>query len=220
MENSYNINKQNKVKRGAKRATYDKQKINEILDSTFLGFVGFSAHETAMTLPMAYGRIDDKIYLHGALNNSMLLNLIEHGKASMTVMHLDGLVLARSGLHHSVNYRSVCVFGSVKKIEDEILKTKALKSVINHMVPNRWDSLRMIKEKEVKATLVVELTIESASAKIREHGVVDEKTDLDLPVWAGVIPIKQVVLPPENDALLPDSVQIPEHVLNYYEKHK
>ncbi len=217
---TYNTTELNKVKRGANRAVYDVEQINSILDVGFIGYVGYVYHGKAITIPMAYGRIDNKIYLHGSRKNRMLLALLEQGEASITVMHLDGLVLARSGFHHSVNYRSVTLFTDVKKIDDPVLKESALKCVVDQMIPERWESLRPMNEKEFNGTLVVEMTINTASAKVRGEGVLDEKSDLELPIWAGVVPIKQVAEYPISDNLLDKNVQIPQHVLAYYEQHK
>lgn len=210
----------NTVKRGKNRASYDVEKINTIIDAGFIGHVSFMANNKAMSLPMAYARIENKIYLHGSQKNRMLTNLIDTKEMSMTIMHLDGLVLARSGLHHSVNYRSTTLFGTTKLIIDNSKKRIILKQVIEQMIPNRWDSLRPIKDTEIDRTLVVEMTIETASAKIRETDVKDEKADESLPIWAGIVPLKQVAEFPINDSLLEDFVKIPEHVLEYYEKHK
>jgi len=212
---SYTKEKLNKVIRGSNRATYDKEQINRILDAGFIGFVSYVFNETAISIPMAYSRIGDKIYLHGSLKNRMLRAALDADQMSMTIMHLDALVLARSGLHHSVNYRSATLFGKLKIIENRELKIEILESIINFMVPDRWDSLRPINEKEIKSTLVVEMTIESASAKIRDEGVNDEKEDYKTDVWAGLVPIKQVVGQPIRDELLPDHVQTPAHILNY-----
>lgn len=210
----------NKVKRGANRATYEKEKINRILDAGFIGYVSYIFNGKAISLPMAYGRENEKIYLHGSHKNRMLLSLLESGDVSMTVMHLDALVLARSGLHHSVNYRSATVFGNVVKIEDAKKKEAALKCVVDHMMVGRWDGIRPMLKKELNGTLVVEMTIETGSAKIRDVGVIDEKKDLTLPIWAGILPIKQVAEFPVSDELLPENVEVPEHVIDYYEKNK
>ena len=107
-------------------------------------------------------------------------------------MHLDALVLARSGLHHSVNYRSAVLFGKPTRIEDLQMKERALKCVVDHMIKGRWEELRPISQKELKATLVIEMEITSASAKIRDVGVSDEKSDEKLPIWAGLVPLKPV----------------------------
>jgi len=210
----------NTVCRGAVRATYEVDKVNAILDAGFVGYVSYVFEEKAISLPMAYGRLDDKIYLHGSLKNRMLLSLLEGKEASMTVMHLDALVLARSGLHHSVNYRSATLFGSLIKITDPLEKERALKCVVDHMMEGRWEGIRPILKKELDGTLVVEMTIQSASAKIRDVGVKDEKSDMDLPIWAGLLPLKQIAEFPESDVLLPEGVEVPEHVLKYYERNK
>jgi len=216
----YSKSKLNRVKRGHNRATYDVEKINTILDAGFIGYVSYIYEGSAITLPMAYGRKDDKIYLHGSQANRMLLALLEATKMSMTVMHLDALVLARSGLHHSVNYRSATVFGSVKKLEDTTQKNAALFCFMEHMMKGRWDGIRPMHQKELDRTLVVEMTIETASAKIRDVGVGDEPEDYDLDVWAGLVPLKQVAEYPIADKGLPEKMKIPKHVLEYYKQHK
>lgn len=210
----------NKVRRGAIRATYEVEKVNAILDAGFVGHVSYIFEGRAISLPMAYGRSDDKIYLHGSLKNRMLLSLLQGKEASMTVMHLDALVLARSGLHHSVNYRSATVFGSVAKVEDPKQKERALKCVVDHMMEGRWEGIRPMSKKELDGTLVVEMTVTKASAKIRDVGVKDEKKDMDLPIWAGLLPLRQIAEVPENDALLPKGVEVPDHVMTYYVKNR
>ncbi len=210
----------NHIKRGAIRATYDVEKINSILDAGFIGFVSYVYEERAISLPMAYGRNGDKIYLHGSNGNRMLLNLLEAKKMSMSVMHLDALVLARSGLHHSVNYRSATLFGTVKKIQNPTEKEAALHCFMEQMMKGRWDGIRPMLPKELNRTLVVEMTIETASAKIRDVGVQDESEDYSLPVWAGLVPLKQVAEYPVPDDKLPDDIEIPSHVLAYYDGHK
>lgn len=210
----------NKVTRGAKRATYNATTIHTILDDNFIGFVAYNYESQALCIPMAYGRIDDTIYLHGSLKNRMLLSLLDNKTASMTVLHLDGLVLARSAFHHSVNYRSATLFGNVTKVTDPDEKKTALKCIVNHMIPNRWNTLRPMSDKEFNATLVVALKIKTASAKVRAEGVIDEVDDLSLPVWAGIVPLKQIAETPISDAHLDDTIEIPEHVLRYYREHK
>lgn len=217
---TYQKTELNKVTRGSNRAVYDVEQINSILDAGFIGFIAYNYHNKAITIPMAYCRIDNKIYLHGSRKNRMLLALLENKDASITVMHLDGLVLARSAFHHSVNYRSVTIFGNVTQINEPVKKEAVLKQIVNHMVPNRWNSLRPMNDKEFNGTLVVELEIETASAKVRAEGAIDDKSDMQLPIWAGIVPIKQVAEYPKSDKHLSDDVAIPEHVLEYYEKNK
>ncbi len=216
----YVQSKLNRIKRGQNRATYDVKKINAILDAGFIGYVSYVYEGSAIALPMAYGRKDDKIYLHGSQGNRMFKALQEAPKASMTVMHLDALVLARSGLHHSVNYRSATLFGSVRKVEDNQGKESALFIFMEHMMKGRWDDIRPIYPKELDRTLVVEMTVETASAKIRDVGIEDEAEDYALNIWAGIVPIRQVAAYPIPDEGLPQQMDIPRHVLNYYEEYK
>lgn len=215
----YPKSKLNTVKRGKNRASYDVEKINGILDAGFIGYVSYVYEGRAITLPMAYGRRGNKIYLHGSQGNRMLKALLSVKGMSMTVMHLDALVLARSGLHHSVNYRSVTLFGAAKNIEDDRQKSEALKCFMDHMMPGRWDAVRPMHQKELDRTLVVEMTIETASAKVRDVGVADEPEDYNLDIWAGLIPLKQVAEYPVADEGKPQRMDIPNHVLAYYEKN-
>ncbi|MCG1036420.1 pyridoxamine 5'-phosphate oxidase family protein [Polaribacter sargassicola] len=217
---TYQKSKLNRVKRGQNRATYDVEKINAILDAGFLCYVGYIYDGKPITIPMAYARKDDKIYIHGSTANRMLLAILESGETSITVMHLDGLVLARSGFHHSVNYRSVTLFGSLKKIENDTDKTTILERIVNQMVPNQWSSLRPMHQKELDRTLVVEFTIETASAKVRDVGVNDEPEDYNCDVWAGIVPIKQVAEYPIADEGKPKNMEIPKHILDYYKANK
>lgn len=217
---AYPKSKLNRVKRGQNRATYDVEKINGILDAGFIGYVSYVFEGRALSLPMAYGRKDDKIYLHGSQGNRMLLALLEAQEMSMTIMHLDALVLARSGLHHSVNYRSATLFGKAKKLENDSEKEEALKCFMEQMMKGRWDGIRPMHRLELNRTLVLEMTIETASAKIRDVGVGDEPEDYDLDVWAGLVPLKQIAEFPIADEGLPQKMDIPKHVLDYFENHK
>lgn len=216
----YKITDLNKVKRGPNRATYDIETINTIIDAGFIAHVSYIYQGKAISIPMAYVRLEDKIYIHGSLKNRMLLAILEAKEASLTIMHLDGLVLARSGFHHSVNYRSATIFGSVKAMEDQEQKTAILKAIVDQMIPDRWDSLRPMTEKERNATLVLEVSMDTAAAKVRDVGVADEKSDEALPIWAGIMPIKQVAFPPISDELLSDDVEVPKHIQDYYTKNK
>ena len=210
----------NRVKRGHQRASYDKSKINAILDAGFIGYVSYIYNDNAITLPMAYGRKEDKIYLHGSQANRMLMSLIAASKMSMTVMHLDALVLARSGLHHSVNYRSASLFGSVKNVVNAIEKEAALKCFMEHMMKGRWDGIRPMHPEELDRTMVVEMTIQTASAKIRDVGINDEPEDYELDVWAGLVPIRQIAELPIADQGKPQKMEVPQHVMDYYQSNQ
>ncbi len=216
----YSVSELNKVVRGPKRATYNVNTINAILDDAFLCHVGYVFKNQAIVIPTAYARKDDKIYIHGSLKNRMMLALLEAGEASISVTHLDGLVLARSAFHHSANYRSVTIFGKVRKVEDPDEKMNALAYILNHMVPGHWDNVRHPNDKEFNATLVLEVTIETASAKVRAEGVIDEKEDHDKPIWAGVVPIKQVAYNALSDSDLPKGIEVPDAVKRYVEQNK
>ncbi len=216
----YPKSKINRIKRGANRATYDVSTINTILDANFIGYVGYIFEGKAITIPMAYGRMDNKIILHGSNANRMLTTLLKAGTMSITVMHLDALVLARSGFHHSVNYRSATLFGSVKKIEEKEAKNAALFCFMEHMMKGRWNGIREMNQQEFDRTLTIEMTIETASAKVRDVGVADEPDDYNLDVWAGLVPIKQVAEYPIPDKGKPQQMEIPKHVLDYYEANK
>jgi len=203
----------NKVIRGSNRATYDMSTIYEILDDAFLCHVGYVYDHKAVVIPTAYGRMGNSIYIHGSLKNRMMLSLLAAGAVSLSVTHLDGLVLARSAFHHSANYRSVNIFGTVERVEDPKEKMDALACILNHMVEGHWDNVRQPNAKEFKSTLVMRIDIDSASSKIRAEGVNDEKEDYQLPIWAGVVPIKQIALDPITDdgsggIEIPDAVKV------------
>lgn len=211
----YQINNHNKVKRGANRASYDKAIVNEILKASFLCHVAYVWEGRPIIIPTAYGNEKDTIYIHGAIANRMMKGLVKEGKASLTVTHLDGLVLARSGFNHSANYRSVAVFGDVKVIEEQVTKLHALKVIMDQMLPGRWEECRQPNEKEMKATLVLEIKIEYASAKIRTGGPVDDEEDYALDLWAGHLPIEQRFLPAINDSLLKAGIPQPPSVKKF-----
>ena len=212
---SYEQNTYNKVKRGANRAAYDHETVYQILDDAFLCHLAYVWEGRPIVIPTAYGREGETIYIHGAVANRMIKGLIDAGKASMTVTHLDGLVLARSGFHHSANYRSVAVFGKVKKMESPEEKTHALKVIMDHMLPGRWEECREPSDKELKGTLVAAIEIEFASAKIRAGGPIDDKEDYSSPYWAGQIPISLESHAAISDELLQKPIPIPNSVINH-----
>ena len=174
----------------------------------------------AIVIPTAYGRKEDKLYIHGSLKNRMMLSLLEAGEASVSVTHLDGLVLARSAFHHSANYRSVNVFGRVRKLEDPEEKMAALACILNHMVDGHWDHVRQPNKKEFNATLVLEISMDHASAKVRAEGVNDEPEDHNSSIWAGVVPIRQVAFDAISDELLQPGINIPDTVNRFVQQNK
>ncbi len=208
---TYPIDERNKVKRIPKRGHYDKKTVYEILDAAFLCHLGFTHHDQPFVIPTSYGREGDKIYLHGATTSRMMINLEKGLPVCLTVTHLDGLVLARSAFHHSMNYRSVACFGTAYKIEGEE-KLHALKVISDQILKDRWKESRQPLPKELKATTVLCFTIDQASAKIRTGPPGDDKPDYALPIWAGVVPCTQVWGTPEADPLLADGIEMGKSV--------
>ena len=207
----------NKVRRLPKRGHYDKKTIYSILDDGFLCHIGFVADGQPFVIPTSYGRDGDKIYVHGSSKSRMLMNAEKGIPLCLTVTHMDGLVLARSSFHHSMNYRSVVVFGTAHPVEGKE-KENALLIISENILKGRWEEARKPNEKELKATSVLCLNIDSASAKIRTGPPGDEKEDYDLDVWAGVIPFSQHMGAPIVDPLLKDGIPVPESVKNLLEK--
>ncbi len=202
----------NKVVRGPNRANYDKNKIYEIVDSHFLCHMGYIYEGTAISIPTGYGREGDVIYLHGSTKNRALNTVLQQEKVSLTVTHMDGIVLARSVFHHSFNYRSVVVFGKPRLLTDWDERMHALKVITDHIIKGRWQEARIPNEKEMKATMVLAVEITDASAKIRAEGANDEPGDMELDVWAGVLPLQTTASAPlRNEDCKPD-LSVPDSV--------
>jgi len=204
-----------KVKRLPKRAAYDRETIYKILDEAFVCHVGFMANEKPFVIPTGYARLDDNLLIHGSAASRMMRNLSEGIEVCVTVTLIDGLVLARSAFHHSMNYRSVVIFGRAKLIGDEQEKFDALRAFTEHIAPRRWADIRPPTEKELKATTVLSLPIEEASAKIRTGNPVDDAEDYNLDVWAGVIPVELKAGKPIDDRQLKSGISVPEYVSGY-----
>ena len=204
-----------KVNRVPKRAVYNKETIYKILDETFICQVAFKIDEQVFIIPTAYGRKGDKIFIHGS-NKSRMLNSIKSGvDICINVTLIDGIVAARSIFHHSINYRSVIIFGKGKEIIEPDDKKRALRIITEHIIPGRWDDARQPNEKELEITSVFEFKIDEASAKIRTGPPADEKEDYNLNVWAGVIPLKTVIENPIRDEKLNEDISIPDYIKNY-----
>ena len=204
-----------KVNRVPKRAVYNKETIYKILDETFICQVAFKIDEQVFIIPTAYGRKGDKIFIHGS-NKSRMLNSIKSGvDICINVTLIDGIVAARSIFHHSINYRSVIIFGKGKEIIEPDDKKRALRIIIEHIIPGRWDDARQPNEKELEITSVFEFKIDEASAKIRTGPPADEKEDYNLNVWAGVIPLKTVIENSIRDEKLNEDISIPDYIKNY-----
>ncbi len=166
-------------------------------------------------IPINFARHGDSIVLHGALDSRLLKHIAAGNEVCVEVALVDGLVLARSVFHHSVNYRSVVLFGHGRVVDDPQEKLAALEAVTDHLIPGRWQEARLPNSKELNATLVVAIDIEDASAKVRSGGAVDDEADYDLPVWAGVLPLQEIPLAPERDERLPKDIPLPGYVARY-----
>jgi nitroimidazol reductase NimA-like FMN-containing flavoprotein (pyridoxamine 5'-phosphate oxidase superfamily) len=203
------------VKRRAQRGVYDHATVEAILDEGLVCHVGFVVEGQPYVLPTIYARVGDRLYLHGSAASRMLRTLGDGVEACVTVTLLDGLVLARSAFHHSMNYRSVVVLGTARPVVDRDDKRRALQAIVDHVVPERWSGVREPNEQEIKATTVLELPLAEASAKVRSGGPLDDEADYALPVWAGQLPLELVPALPIPDERLPAGVPIPQSVTAY-----
>ena len=198
-----------KVKRAPKRGHYDQKTIYKILDDDFICQVGFVYNGYPVVIPTIYGRKDNFVYFHGASVSRMLVTMEEGIPISINITQTDGIVMARSAFHHSLNYHSVTVFGQAELVTDPIERMEALKIVSDQIIPGRWEEARLPNVKELKATKVLKLDIGEASAKIRTGPPSDEKADYELDIWAGVIPIEkkygQPIADPDLKAGIPTS---------------
>jgi len=205
----------NRVRRVPKRGQYDKDTIYRILDEGLVCHVGLVEDGQPVVIPMNYARRDDTVILHGA-PASRLVKYVQAGRpVCVTVTLLDGLVVARSVYHHSMNYRSAVVFGRGRLIDAEQEKLAALEVLTEHILPGRWQDARRPNRQELDATSVVSVAIETASAKVRTGPPADDEDDYQLPVWAGVLPIQQQALTPVNDPRLRRDIPLPSSISNY-----
>jgi nitroimidazol reductase NimA-like FMN-containing flavoprotein (pyridoxamine 5'-phosphate oxidase superfamily) len=196
------------ARRLPQRASYERETVYKILDAGFVCHVGFVVDGQPFVIPTAYGRAGDVLYLHGSRASRMLKTLGAGVETCVEVTHVDGLVLARSAFHHSINYRSVVVFGRAEVVEDAAEKLKALRAFTEHLIRGRWDEVRAPDERELAATLVLRLPLAEASAKVRTGPPVDDEEDLSLPVWAGVLPLRTMADEPLNDPQLGEDVAV------------
>ncbi|HWB12120.1 MAG TPA: pyridoxamine 5'-phosphate oxidase family protein [Pirellulales bacterium] len=203
------------VKRLTKRAVYDRATINAILDEAHICHVGFVVDGQPFVIPTIHVRIGDSIYLHGSPASRMLQTLSCGGEACISVTLVDGLVLARSAFHHSMNYRSVVLFGRGSPVDDETRKIEVLRSLSEHLIRGRWAEVREPNVKELRQTIVVQVAIDEASAKIRTGPPLDDEEDYALSVWAGVLPLRLSPAAPVADPRLPDGVAVPAYASHY-----
>ncbi|MBW4611700.1 MAG: pyridoxamine 5'-phosphate oxidase family protein [Desmonostoc vinosum HA7617-LM4] len=203
------------IKRIPQRGSYQSDTIYDILDEGLVCHVGFVFDGQPFVIPTAYGRVDDILYIHGSPASRMLKSLQQGINVCITVTLLDGLVLARSAFHHSMNYRSVVIFGTATLVQNTVEKLAALKAFTEHVIAGRWQEVRSPNQNELAGTIVLSLPIVEASAKVRTGGPLDAEADYQLPVWAGEIPLKLSATTPIPDSRLDTEIALPAYVSHY-----
>ena len=203
------------LRRLPQRGSFERPQINAILDEGFVCHVGFLVDGQPFVIPTGYARRGDTLIIHGSQASRMLRQVGQGIEVCVTVTLIDGLVLARSAFHHSMNYRSVVVFGSARVIENREEKMAALKALSEHMIPGRWDEVRGPNDRELQLTTVLAIPLSEASAKVRTGPPADDEEDYELPVWAGVIPLQMVANEPIADPRLAPQMPTPSHATGY-----
>ncbi|DBA79462.1 TPA: hypothetical protein ACH3X2_007734 [Trebouxia sp. C0005] len=204
------------IKRAAQRAIYDKNHMYTILDEGLVAHVGLVQDGLPVVIPMGYARKGNDLLLHGSISSRLMKAMKAGTDVCVTVTVLDGLVLARSPFHHSMNYRSVVAFGRPQVISDPQEKDAALEALVEHIIPGRSaDGVRPNNKSELISTVIVSLSLDEASAKVRTGPPKDDKEDYELDVWAGELPLQQTVGKPVNDPKLKSGVSVPKYVAEY-----
>jgi len=200
------------VRRHRERGRYDRELVYAILDEGFICHAACQVDGTVWMIPTAYARDGDRLLLHGAAANHVLKAAAAGAELTVTVTLIDGLVLARSTFHHSINYRSVVVFGPATPIEEAGEKADAMVRLVDHILPGRTADARGPNAAELASTRVVWLPLDEVSAKVRTGGPIDDDDDMDLPVWAGVLPLRPVAGPPQPDGAGAAGVAMPTYL--------
>jgi nitroimidazol reductase NimA-like FMN-containing flavoprotein (pyridoxamine 5'-phosphate oxidase superfamily) len=203
------------VRRLPERAAYDRAVIDAILDEALICHVGFVEDGQPYVIPTIHARDGGCLYLHGSTASRMLRTLAEGLPICVTVTIQDGLVLARSAFHHSMNYRSVVVLGTAIEVEDRSEKLHALERISEHLVPGRWEEVRLPNDSELRQTRILRIGLDESSAKIRSGGPKDDQDDLSDPIWAGVLPLRLLAREPETDRDVLPAVVVPAYVRNH-----
>ena len=203
------------LKRLPKRGAYDRRLVYGILDEGFICHVGFTVEGQPFVIPTGYARVDEQLFIHGSQVSRMLRTLSSGIDVCVAVTLVDGLVLARSAFHHSINYRSVMMFGRARIVDDREAKLAALFAFSEQVIPGRWNDVREPTEQELKATTVLTLPLVEVSAKVRTGPPIDDEEDYALNVWAGVLPLKIAAGAPLSDPRLPETIEPPPYTLKY-----
>ena len=215
MNEIINPTEKTKLKRIPKRGNFERASVYRILDEAFICHVGFVAGGQPFVIPTSFARIGDRLVIHGSAASRMMRALSEEIDVCVTVTLIDGLVLARSAFHHSMNYRSVVIFGRATLVEDGEEKMAALLALSEHIIRGRWAEVREPTEQEMKMTTVLSLSLVEASAKIRTGPPLDDEEDYAMDVWAGVIPLRLVAGQPVDDPRLVEGVEVPVYAREY-----
>jgi len=215
---TFNPTERTEVRRLPKRGLYERDAIYRILDEGLVCHVGFVAEGKPVVIPTGYGRRGDTLYLHGSPGSRMFRALGKGADLCVTVTLVDGLVLARSAFHHSMNYRSVVIFGKATLIEDPAAKREALHAFTEHVAPGRWQEVRQPSEEELRGTTVLAIPLEEVSAKVRTGPPLDDEEDYALPVWAGILPLELRPGIPFADDRLSKEITLPQYVRTYTRK--
>ncbi len=215
MTDAYEPTERTTVKRLPARGSYDRTVVHQILDEGLICHLGFIVNGQPFVIPTIYVRVGETIYVHGSPASRMLRTLEQGVPACVTVTHVDGLVLARSAFHHSMNYRSVVVLGTATVVSEAEKKLDVLHALTDHLIRGRWEEIRQPSADELRRTLVLALPIEEASAKIRTGPPLDDEEDYDLPVWAGVLPLSITPSLPIPDPRLPPGTAAPPYAVRY-----
>lgn len=204
-----------KIKQSANRADYEQQSIYRVIDDAVIGIVAIVDNGSPIAIPMAIARIDNKLYLHGSRSSRLMKNIAAGNEVCINITHLDGIVVARSGMHCSANYRSVVIHGQGTDITEPEEHARLLYEITYKIIPGSEGDYRRHLTKELKATTLVAIPLSESACKIRAGGPIDDTEDLELPHWAGVIPITQVYGQPISSEDLSQGIKTPEYALNY-----
>ena len=204
-----------KVRRLPDRGKYDSESVYGILDEAFICHVGFVVDGQPYVIPTGFARVNDTLYIHGSAASRMLRTLADEVQVCVTVTLIDGIVMARSGFHSSMNYRSVVILGRAMLVEGRDEKLAALAAFSEQVMRGRWKDLRETTDAELKGTLVLTLPLKEVSAKVRIGPPKDDEADYALPLWAGVVPLKLTAGTPINDPRLPKGIETPHYARNY-----
>ena len=213
--NEFTPTERTKVRRLPDRGKYDAESVYGILDEAFICHVGFVVDGQPYVIPTGFARVNDTLYIHGSAASRMLRSLADGVQVCVTVTLVDGIVMARSGFHSSMNYRSVVILGRATQVEGRDEKLAALAAFSEQVMPGRWKDLRETTDAELKGTLVLTLPLKEVSAKVRTGPPKDDELDYALPLWAGVVPLKLTAGNPIDDPRLPKGIEPPDYARNY-----